>query len=460
MGIPSYFAYLLRHHKHIVKRFEGGKTDNLYLDSNSIVYDVVRTLQYDPADLEFDARLIQAVCDKLQFYLDLVNPSRVLIAFDGVPPMAKMKQQRERRYKSILHAEAGPPSWNTVQITPGTKFMHALDAGLRAYFEPRAAKFAFFKLSTSEEPGEGEHKIFDLMRSTDHAGQSTLVYGLDSDLIILALNHLHHGDIRLLREAPAFHSKASGLQLLDVAALASEIRAKIGNSKLQDYIFLTLFLGNDFMPHFPALNLRTTGFDTLIQTYKATIKPKEHLCIGDEVQWPTVYRFIAALAAREAGNFKREYWSRDRVVDDAAVNTPLLRREVEMYINPLEPQWESRYYSSLFQSERHPVAPQAGGDFLAMLQWNMRYYTSGCPDWSLYYPYMYPPLLTDLARCRFRETSTPTKGPVAATELLEFVLPAEYAHLSLVPISGLALVLQNGRNCVVDDLRKIGDGVP
>jgi 5'-3' exonuclease len=429
MGIPSYFAYLLRHHKRIVKRYAGELVDNLYLDSNSIVYDVVRTLPFPSPD--FDARLIQAVCEKLQFYLDFIKPKRVLIAFDGVPPMAKMKQQRERRYKSLMHAEPGPPSWNTVQITPGTAFMHALDAGLRAYFEPRAKNYEWFQLSTSEEPGEGEHKIFEHMRRVSHDDQTTLVYGLDSDLIILALNHLQYGRIHLLREAPAFRSKDAGLHLLDVGLLASEIQTRMGPTKLQDYIFLTLFLGNDFMPHFPALNLRTTGFDTLLQTYRATVAPSEHLFQGD-VHWAVVYKFIAALAAREHGDIVREYKSRARVVEDTPVNTPLLRREVEHYINPLESHWETRYYAALFQSERQPVARQASELFLQMLEWNMRYYTTGCPSWTLYYKYMYPPLLADLAKSKYNPVLE-QGAPVTAPRLLEYVLPQAYASLALQP---------------------------
>jgi 5'-3' exonuclease len=425
MGIPSYFAYLLRHHKSIVKRFSG-RADNLYLDSNSIVYDVVRTLPYPTPD--FDAKLIQAVCEKIQFYLDYVKPKRVFIAFDGVPPMAKMKQQRERRFKSLMHAEPGPPSWNTVQITPGTKFMKELDAGLRAYFAPRASAYSFFKLSTSEEPGEGEHKIFEHIRTTPHLNQTTLVYGLDSDLIILALNHLHHGRIHLLREAPAFKAKG-GLHVLDVPLLSSEIRTRLGATKLQDYIFLTLFLGNDFMPHFPALNLRTTGFDTVMQTYTATVSPTEHLFDG-EVQWPIVYKFIAALAAREHGAIVREYKSRDRAVEDSPVNTPLLNRDVEKYVNPLEPQWEVRYYAALFQSERQPVARQASEVFLRMLDWNMKYYTTGCPNWTLYYPYMYPPLLVDLATATFKQEGE-VGGPTTSSELLRYVLPKDYASLAM-----------------------------
>jgi 5'-3' exonuclease len=128
----------------------------------------------------------------------------------------------------------------------------------------------------------------------------------------------------------------------------------------------------------------------------------------------------------------REYKSRERAVDDTPVNTPLVDRTVECYVNPLEHQWEARYYSALFQSERFFVAIQASDAFLKMLDWNMNYYTSGCPNWTIYYPYMYPPLLADLAKAAFEP---PGEGgaPATSTELLKFVLPIEHASMSLIP---------------------------
>jgi len=114
-----------------------------------------------------DELLAQAVCDKIDEYLKLIEPKRVIIAFDGVPPMAKIKQQRERRYKSWMMP--GKPGWNTLQITPGTSFMTYLDKVLHKHFAKYAAKYDYFKLSTSVEPGEGEHKIFEYTCSSNRA---------------------------------------------------------------------------------------------------------------------------------------------------------------------------------------------------------------------------------------------------------------------------------------------------
>lgn len=48
-------------------------------------------------------------------------------------------------------------------------------------------------VSGSNEAGEGEHKLFHYIRSNRlrHSKQTTIIYGLDADLIMLCLNHLH-----------------------------------------------------------------------------------------------------------------------------------------------------------------------------------------------------------------------------------------------------------------------------
>ena len=61
--------------------------------------------------------------------------------------------------------------------------------------------------SGSDTPGEGEHKIFEYIRAgaTYHKDTTTLIYGLDADLIMLCLNHLHISEnIFLYRDTPEF----------------------------------------------------------------------------------------------------------------------------------------------------------------------------------------------------------------------------------------------------------------
>ena len=49
MGVPSYFAYLIRNHKEMILKLASFKKqiNNLYFDSNSIVYDALRVIGKD-----------------------------------------------------------------------------------------------------------------------------------------------------------------------------------------------------------------------------------------------------------------------------------------------------------------------------------------------------------------------------------------------------------------------------
>ena len=109
MGIPSYFSHIVREYGNIIKRYEKNKKmDNLYMDSNSIIYDCLFSLlnSYDGDNEKFEKKIIAAVISKIEVYISIIEPTNCLyIAFDGVAPVAKMEQQRNRRYKSYLEKE-------------------------------------------------------------------------------------------------------------------------------------------------------------------------------------------------------------------------------------------------------------------------------------------------------------------------------------------------------------------
>ena len=205
MGVPSYFAYLIRNHREMLIKLLSFKKqiNNLYFDSNSIIYDGLRFLSKDyykyKNDNDFERDLIMLVCKHIEEYINEIKPNkRVMIAFDGVAPVAKLEQQRTRRHKSMLEKKimdkicGEKREWNKTAITPGTKFMDKLNAGVDNYFKGNEKKYGIetFIFSGSNERGEGEHKLFDYIRKhkTSHAKETSVVYGLDADLIMLCLN--------------------------------------------------------------------------------------------------------------------------------------------------------------------------------------------------------------------------------------------------------------------------------
>jgi 5'-3' exoribonuclease 1 len=497
MGIPSYFSYIVKNHASIIRKFNKSSltVNNLYLDANSIIYDCVHKIDFSNL-VESDAETIQGdVFRKIDEYIALLNPdSNVYIAFDGVAPTAKLEQQRQRRYKSKVQADLAKAvyngkkadAWNTAAITPGTKFMASLNTGLRKRFnDPAKYNLKNLILSPSDRYGEGEHKLFEYIRAfpDQHKEQNTVIYGLDADLIMLALNHLQVSkNLYLFRETPHFiQSISSDLQpnesyLMDIPELAKALVLEMNPNpllkkwsktnetdndpnvatdfapllpKVGDYIFLCFFLGNDFMPHFPSVNIRTGGVDKMLNAYKATIgSTNENLTNGKQIYWGNVRKLVQHLANLEEEHIKTESALRDkrerfRIPDETPEDKikkfdalPTYERVIEKYIDPKTPNWQSRYYKALFDIEIDEVRKkQICINYLEGLEWTMKYYTSGCPDWRWCYHYNYPPLFSDLLKyVPFFETEfVDNKKPAPVSELtqLSYVSPKE--SLSLLP---------------------------
>ena len=165
--------------------------------------------------------------------------------------------------------------WDSTAITPGTEFMNKLNLQIKYHFRtPTPYKVKQIIVSGSDQPGEGEHKIFEYIRdnSINLLNDKTVIYGLDADLIMLTINHLqYNNNMYLFRETPDFIKSIDKsldpncLYMIDIPQfkdnmvlyLNNDIEPKttIEKNRVFDYIFLCFLLGNDFLPHFPALNI-------------------------------------------------------------------------------------------------------------------------------------------------------------------------------------------------------------
>lgn len=480
MGIPSYFAHIVRKHRNIIKPIsslkDSPKINNLYLDCNSFIYEAHQLLihhadekqksRYEKDRLLFETELIKTAGDNLFKLIQQIKPTkRILIAFDGVAPLAKLNQQRNRRYMSAFQASIEAEKtdkknvykWNTSAITPGTDFMAQLGQSFTTRFnKPSELGVELVVVSTSNEAGEGEHKIYDYIRDNAayHKDTYTVIYGLDADLIMLTLNHLHISEqLFLFRETPEFIKSLDNTlnphetYLLDIPLFARTIikemstenantpigEISLKNDVLFDYIFMCFFLGNDFLPHFPALNIRTSGINRLIDTYLKK-GDRETLTKNHVIVWKNVRKFLEVFAANELDYLKEEYNLREKQSkralydNDDTLLLPLKEREVEIYINPHEAGWETRYYRALFEMQIDDERrKEISLNFLEGLEWTFNYYSSGCVDWRWSYNYYYPPLFADLLKYvpYFETTLVPKqpKQPVTPLVQLSYVLP-------------------------------------
>ena len=461
MGIPSYFSYIIKNHANIIRNKSrlNIKFSSLYMDCNSIIYDCVRKIETDteprPNHFNIDDAIITAVIPKIETYVADIQPTNVLyIAFDGVAPFAKMEQQRIRRYKtgylsavqesfnksisvgsaSIL-TSASSSRFNTSAITPGTQFMNMLSFRVKRAFVDSGRFFGAKRvvISGSDEAGEGEHKMFQYMRDNALKREMIAVYGLDADLIMLSLFHCFACEnIYICRESPEFgraHLNDSfardELLYLDNRALSRAILSEMGingtssddsRGRIYDYIFACFLLGNDFMPHFPALNIRTHGNFTILETYRklfARCPDRRFISLETgNIQWRWVKLYLQELAKEETKMVTNEYESRHKLEkrffptntseerENAFENIPTIYRAEEHYIHPGTPGWEDRYYRVAFPENAHTkeFTDELCNNYIEGLEWTFKYYTEGCPHWRWKYNYHYPPLLVDLVK--------------------------------------------------------------
>lgn len=478
MGVPSFFSHIVKNYANIIKKITSNtiRVNNLYLDCNSIIYDAVHNIDFSKLVASDVDTIIRAVINKIDEYIFELKPDKnIYIAFDGVAPVAKLEQQRSRRYKSLyqnnisksIFKDTKADPWNTTAITPGTVFMQKLNESIRKkYVNPSLYNVNQIILSPSDKYGEGEHKLFEYIRDfpEQHIGENTVIYGLDADLIMLSINHLPiASNIYLFRETPHFIKSINSelepneMYVIDIPELARIITLNMNNgeeltteqqkNRIYDYIFLCFFLGNDFMPHFPSINIRTGGVDKMLNAYKATIGgTNENLTDGKKIFWKNVRKLVQHLANIEEDNFKMETKIRDKREKIHIPETkpedkfnkfeslPTYERTLEKFINPYKPDWQVRYYKSLFNIEIDKTRrKQVCINYLEGLEWTMKYYTSGCADWRWCYNYDYPPLLCDLIHFIpfFESEFIENKPARPVTELvqLSYVLPRQSLHL-------------------------------
>lgn len=470
MGIPSYFAFIIKNFPQIIKKYVTDSVDNLYIDSNSIVYDCVHSIEFTGNREEYEKQIIHRVCEVIDGYCLTIKPKYVLIALDGVAPVAKLNQQKTRRYKSwftnemekqIKPSQPQDMKWNTTSITPGTIFMDNLNNYIHEYFISKnitKTKNIRFGFSGSDEPGEGEHKIFNKIRSEKefHKNSNTIVYGLDADLIMLCLHHKHLcNTLNLYRETPQFIKQIdttlnpNEVYTLDICLLTEKIidtmtdtYNKNDNNLIHDYIFICFMLGNDFMPHHPAFNIRQNGIHVLLDKYKFLYSSKKNFCLTKDggIVWNNVRKYITLLSEQEEELFQEEHNKKHKLEKRYLPNTtedelwskfqviPSFERSTEHFINPNELGWQSRYYKMLFHiNNDSDRIKNISFNYLEALEWTFSYYTTGCKDWHWKYDYNYAPLFKDLIKyIPFFETELiemKEARPVESMVQLAYVIP-------------------------------------
>lgn len=271
-------------------------------------------------------------------------------------------QRQSRGQEEVTMEDIVKKTWDSNVITPGTPFMDILAFSVRYWVQwklntdPAWEKLKVV-ISDATVPGEGEHKIMQFIRSQRadpeyDPNTRHVMYGLDADLIMLGIA-THEPHFRVLREdveirdakaktcnlcgqkghyaencrgntkdkAGDYDEKEKTPELkpfvwLNVPILREYLGAELFvpgqpfrfdlERALDDWVFMCFFVGNDFLPHLPSLDIHEDGIDTLIAIWRDNIPIMGgYLTCDGKVDLSRAQLILQGLAKQEDAIFRR-----------------------------------------------------------------------------------------------------------------------------------------------------------
>lgn len=432
MGIVRLYSWLKRRdYKGVLRQAIPQYVSSLSLDANSILHKVAQIVyaygegenperrklveKADPNILE--AEYYQALATKLTEIVTLVNPKEILaIAIDGVASQAKIAQQRQRRFRSAIEKSASS-IFDSSMISPGTEFMKRVDNFIQRWIFS-AAKTLPPKIiySSHMTPNEGEHKVLDFMRKGEITGNgSHVLYGMDADLIMLSM---------LSPLNKMFLMREDVRDVIDIDNLKIAISEQLNNSAtaIPDFVIMIFLIGNDFLPHMPALEDLDESIETIMRTYNMY---RQSLTSDMELNYQALVGFLIELAKEEPRLLELESHKEIKYPSTAMLAATNKLSTISDAGTGIQVTTQSRFDYNVFRGAWYNHIFQLRGNanifakllpgvnlgvttnkivdlainYLQGIYWIFEYYSKGFTyintDW--FYHHHYTPLISDLA---------------------------------------------------------------
>jgi 5'-3' exonuclease len=205
-------------------------------------------------------------------------------------------------------------------------------------------------------------------------------------------------------------------------------------------------MGNDFLPHIPALDIYNHAIDTLLDNYVDTvIMNGKYIIENKQINSDVFYDFLVRLAGEEEqtiiesfGKKKKRYHCQSTDPFDIEMH------KIDNLMFKIEDpimlgcgsivEWKERFYDHYYtvtSDEIIEFSQKMVDSYMMGLKWVTLYYFDKCPAWDYFYPFDHAPFLTDMVikKCNFDKIIFNENKPLSPFEQLLIVLPKESNYL-------------------------------
>lgn len=476
MGIKYFFSWLKSEFAQHMTHFKRGSVPNISIDTfmidlNGVFHNsaakVYKYGAYERKSLlgrpnsekidfvKLQTECFEDICRTIDDLVSVVKPKKALVlCIDGVAPLSKQNQQRQRRYRGIVEEKDKKHTnvFDPRSITPGTKWMDYLSKYIDWHIRKKITTDEHWGrldvyFSNEKVPGEGEHKLINWIRKYGNDSDTYCINALDADLVMLSLG-TRKENFYLLREE--LYDKSLDFTYVDIG---QGIKKEISNNLLYwdgsdeeqivlDFILILFLCGNDFLPNIPSISLIDKGLVTIIDMYKRSCAEKGHLVDqSGTINIDSFCHFLHCLGQTEKSLLEDKWSHRSDYFPDPLLDEHMIQMcdpETNTTIDTLD--FDS-YKEAFYKKKGILHLENACHAYVDGCAWVLKYYLFGVQDWSFMFPHNYSPFATDIARhlVTYRRKEDKNVPPISPFLQLLCVIPPKSSFLLPKPLDGVLL---------------------
>lgn len=251
------------------------------------------------------------VKELLDKYIVKTSLKRIYISFDGIPVMAKIIEQKHRKYMGYVNSELNKKiyaktshtlsekrilvetnkyKYNRGNLVTWSGFMTQLEEemGSNDFIEQLKSTFPNLEqvvVSGVKVPGEGEKKIVEDIIERKHITTKSIIMSPDADVILLAI--LCELSIDFTNKIDVLHYSPDVMEyeyvnttmfidyickyiIADTPLANKPISEQMKKDIASDFIFISVVFGNDFLPKIQSINVKT-DFELILRCYRVQL---------------------------------------------------------------------------------------------------------------------------------------------------------------------------------------------